>query len=36
MWTMGGELAIEYEARCFTTPEVEQRAREFRTAQNRG
>lgn len=36
MWTMGGELAIEYENRCFTTPEVEQMAREFREAKNRG
>lgn len=36
MWTVGGELAIEYEARCFTTPEVEEMAREFREARNRG
>ncbi len=36
MWTLGGDLAVEYEARCFTDPEVERIAREFREAKNRG
>ena len=36
MWTIGGDLAVEYEARCFGDPEVEQIASEFRAGTRRG